>query len=74
MEAKLMIDLVDRLTKVRDDFKSDMDRMKEGHLSTRADDNDHTKESICSYEARIAELDSIISTLESAASGPNDEG
>ena len=69
-----MIDLVDRLTKVRNDFKSDMDRMKEGNLSTRADGNDHTKESIRSYEARIAELDSIISTLESAASGPYGEG
>jgi hypothetical protein len=74
LEAKLMIDLVDRLTKVRDGFKSDMDRMKEGHLSTRANGNDDTKESIRLYEARIAELDSIISTLESAASGPFGEG
>jgi hypothetical protein len=69
-----MIDLVERLTKVRNGFKSDMDRMKEGHLSTRANGNDYTTESIHSYEARIADLDSIISTLESAASGPYGEG
>jgi hypothetical protein len=30
-----MMDPVERLTKVRDGFKSDMHRMKEGHLSTR---------------------------------------
>jgi hypothetical protein len=69
-----MIDLVKRLIKVRDGFKSDMDRMKEGHLSTQTDGTENTQDSIRSYETRIAELDSIISTLESAAAGPFGEG
>jgi hypothetical protein len=69
-----MIDLVKRLIKVRDGFKSDLDRLKEGHLNTLTDDTDDTKDFTRSYERRIAELDSIISTLESAAAGPFGEG
>jgi hypothetical protein len=65
-----MLDLVERLIKVRDGFKSDMDRMKEGRLRTRANRNDVTKESIGFYEARIAELDSIISKLEECGRWP----
>ena len=69
-----MIDLVKRLIKVRDGFKSDMERMKEGHLNTQTDGTENTQDCIRSYETRIAELDSIISTLESAAAGPFGEG
>jgi hypothetical protein len=69
-----MIDLVKRLIKVRDGFKSDLDRLKEGHLNTLTNGTDDTEDFTRSYERRIAELDSIISTLESAAAGPFGEG
>ena len=69
-----MIDLVERLIKVRDGFKSDLDRLKARHLSTHADGKDATEDSVRAYEARIAELDAIIWKLESAAAGPFGEG